>query len=108
MKYILTTTENEILGPFISVEPTSNGYLCDNSEIQETAYGLLTLSEVADDYESPSQIKGYNTQQSELRAKAYTIKSDPIFFEWQRGTKTQQEWLDAVDQVKLQYPYKSI
>lgn len=106
MKYILTTTENEILGPFVSVEPTDNGYLCDGSEIQVTAYGPLTLSEVPDDYETPGQIAGYNNQQAQLRAKAYPIDSDPIFFQWQRGTRTQQEWLDAVAAVQAQYPYK--
>lgn len=106
MKYILTTTENEILGPFISVEPTNNGYLCDGSEIQITAYGQLTLSEVPYDYEIPSQIAGYNNKQAQLRAKAYQIDSDPIFFQYQRGVKTQQEWLDAVTAVQAKYPYK--
>jgi hypothetical protein len=39
------------------------------------------------------------------RQAAYAQTSDPLFFQWQRGDATEQEWLDAVDAVKLQFPY---
>lgn len=39
------------------------------------------------------------------RRAAYAETSDPIFFEFQRGDKTQQEWLDAVKAVKAANPY---
>jgi DsbC/DsbD-like thiol-disulfide interchange protein len=39
------------------------------------------------------------------RKAAYTIESDPIFFQYQRGDATEQEWLDAVEAVKAKYPY---
>jgi hypothetical protein len=39
------------------------------------------------------------------RKAAYTIESDPVFFQWQRGDATEQEWLDAVEAVKAKYPY---
>ena len=39
------------------------------------------------------------------RQDAYRTESDPIFFEYQRGDKTQQEWLDAVQAVKDAHPY---
>jgi hypothetical protein len=39
------------------------------------------------------------------RKAAYSETSDPIFFEYQRGTKTEQEWLDAVEAVKDAHPY---
>jgi hypothetical protein len=47
----------------------------------------------------------YNEQQKQNRLYAYERESDPIFFKWQRGEGTQQEWLDAVELVKQQYPY---
>jgi hypothetical protein len=47
----------------------------------------------------------YNEQQKQNRLLAYERESDPIFFKWQRGEGTQQEWLDAVELVKQQYPY---
>ena len=34
------------------------------------------------------------------RQIAYRDLADPIFFEFQRGDKTEQEWLDAVQAVK--------
>lgn len=54
---------------------------------------------------TPEQIAEYNEQQKENRLLAYEQESDPIFFKWQRGEGTQQEWLDAVELVKQQYPY---
>jgi hypothetical protein len=39
------------------------------------------------------------------RAQAYRETSDPIFFQYQRGTATEQEWLDAVQAVKDAHPY---
>jgi hypothetical protein len=47
----------------------------------------------------------YNEQQKQNRLYAYERESDPIFFKWQRGEGTQQEWLDKVEEVKQQYPY---
>lgn len=40
-----------------------------------------------------------------LRKAAYTDESDPIFFDYQRGDATEQEWLDAVQAIKDRYPY---
>lgn len=54
---------------------------------------------------TPEQIAEYNEQQKQNRLIAYEHESDPIFFKWQRGEATQQEWLDAVELVKQQYPY---
>jgi hypothetical protein len=42
------------------------------------------------------------------RLAAYRYESDPIFFEWQRGTKTEQEWLDKIAEIKARYPYKDV
>ena len=39
------------------------------------------------------------------RKAAYTAESDPIFFQWQRGDATEQDWLDAVQAVKDNHPY---
>jgi hypothetical protein len=42
---------------------------------------------------------------SETRHNEYIAKSDPIFFEWQRGTKTQADWDAAVQAIKDANPY---
>ena len=41
---------------------------------------------------------------AQLRAIAYQEESDPIFFKWQRGEATEQEWLDKVAEIKARYP----
>ena len=38
------------------------------------------------------------------RRFAYQQESDPIYFMWQRGESTEQEWLDAVQAIKTRYP----
>jgi len=42
------------------------------------------------------------------RHKEYIKTSDPVFFEWQRGTKTQADWEAAVQAIKDANPYPPI
>jgi len=44
---------------------------------------------------------------SKTRHAEYIKTSDPIFFEWQRGTKTQADWDAAVQAIKDANPYPS-
>jgi hypothetical protein len=106
MKTVLTNEAGYVFGPFTSVEAIDGGYLCDECIYQTTVTGVVKLSEVADDYQSQASIDAYNAYQSSQRAAAYQTQSDPIYFQWQRGLKTEQEWLDAVAAVHAQYPYK--
>jgi hypothetical protein len=39
-----------------------------------------------------------------LRKAAYREESDPLFFKWQRGEATEQEWIAAVNAIKARYP----
>ena len=39
------------------------------------------------------------------RQTAYQAESDPVFFDFQRGEVTEQDWLDAVQAVKDAHPY---
>jgi hypothetical protein len=39
------------------------------------------------------------------RLAAYEQTSDPLYFKWQRGDATEQQWLDAVNAVKNAHPY---
>lgn len=41
----------------------------------------------------------------QARLAAYQQTADPLFFGFQRGDNTEQEWLDAVQAVKDQHPY---
>jgi len=39
------------------------------------------------------------------RQAAYQLEADPLFFKYQRGSATEQEWLDMIAEIKLRYPY---
>ena len=54
--------------------------------------------------EIDQRITEKNAQAESNRAKAYRNESDPLFFKWQRGEATGQEWLDKVAEIKLRYP----
>lgn len=51
------------------------------------------------------EINAYNADQKQNRLTVYEQESDPIFFKWQRGEGTQQEWLDKINEIKVRYPY---
>jgi len=54
----------------------------------------------------PEVLLEVQTEQVEqARAQAYRETSDPIFFQYQRGSATEQEWLAAVQAVKDAHPY---
>jgi len=41
---------------------------------------------------------------SDRRQAAYRLRTDPLFFKWQRGEAREQDWLDAVAAVRADYP----
>lgn len=43
----------------------------------------------------------------QMRAKAYRNESDPIFFQWQRGEATEEQWLAKIQEIKTRYPYNA-
>lgn len=106
MKKILTSTDNKIYGPFNTVTQNDVGYVCDNVVYQTNLTGAVIVSEVADDYETPQQIATYNEEQRAKREEAYEKETDKMFFQYQRGDITEQDWLDAVNDIKQRYPYK--
>jgi hypothetical protein len=44
-------------------------------------------------------------QAQQARHAAYVSDADPVFFRWQRGQATEQDWLDAVAAVDTAHPY---
>ena len=48
-----------------------------------------------------NQVKAVET----TRRTQYEAQSDGLFFEWQRGTKTQADWEAAVQAIKDANPY---
>lgn len=40
-----------------------------------------------------------------VRQAAYQIEADPLYFGWQRGENTEQDWLDKVAEIRARHPY---
>jgi hypothetical protein len=75
----------------------------------EIIYRELTEEEIAEreawTAEEPARQRKAVEEQ---RRAAYQTESDPLFFGWQRGDNTEQEWLDAVEAVKQAHPYPEV
>lgn len=39
------------------------------------------------------------------RLRAYISESDPLFFKFQRGEATKEEWIAKVDEIRQRFPY---
>jgi len=50
----------------------------------------------------PVEIQLLNKQQEKLIS--YQTEADPLFFKWQRGEATKEEWLAKVAEIKERYP----
>jgi hypothetical protein len=63
-----------------------------------------TLAELEAEWAQVEYEVAYEAVQK-ARQAAYQATSDPVFFDFQRGEVTEQDWLDAVQAVKDAYPY---
>jgi len=52
----------------------------------------------------PETVPPTQEQIDALRKAAYQAEADPLFFKWQRGESTQQEWLDKIADIRNRYP----
>ena len=99
----IITNENNlaIFVKYVS-QLTDEGVLIDGAICPEW---IVYNQDIIDEYLEGERI-AINKVQKENRQEAYPKDSDPIFFEYQRGTKTEQEWLNAVNGIKTRYPYE--
>jgi hypothetical protein len=44
-------------------------------------------------------------EQEAKRQAAYTAESDPLFFKWQAGEATEEDWLAKRQEIRDRYPY---
>jgi hypothetical protein len=58
---------------------------------------------------TPEEIAERQEQQLEQakaqRADAYREEADPLFFKYQRGECSEQEWLDKIEEIRERFPY---
>jgi hypothetical protein len=79
----------------IEVEPE----LVDGVYVQKWQVVELTEQEKSD------IVERLGKEIEEKRRLAYQKYADPIYFQWQRGTKTEQDYLNMIEAVKQKYPY---
>jgi len=46
-----------------------------------------------------------NEQQQTLRHEAFNKEADPLFFKWQAGEGTEEEWLLKREEIRERFPY---
>lgn len=77
-----------------------------NAQTKEIVERELTDQELAVIAISAAQLAENNKQQIENeRRAAFANESDPLFFGWQRGENTEQQWLDKVAEIRARHPY---
>ena len=81
----------------------------DYSQAEKFGFAKSDLPEVPDptqpDHNPDEREQERKVQEGiESRRQAYRAESDAIYFMWQRGEATEQEWLDAVQAIKARYP----
>lgn len=88
----------------------------DNSIITkyiDENHAVVLEKGLSDEWEAASQSPAlepyfepapYVPDMAAMRQDAYQKESDPIYFKWQRGEATQQQWLDKIAEIKARYP----
>jgi len=82
-----------------------NGLFIDAATGTETEREL-TPDEIAALTESDAdRIARLNAQAQTNRRGAFQAEADPLYFAWQRGETTEQDWLTKCAEIRDRYPY---
>jgi hypothetical protein len=63
-----------------------------------------TLAEVEAAWPAAQRTQA-NDNARQSRMAAFRDEADPLFFGWQRGENTEQEWLDKCEEIRQRFPY---
>jgi hypothetical protein len=85
------------------VEWTMSGDDVDNIIWHTEGVEPLTVAEVEAEVKRLEALEAAEVPRR-ARQEAYQSESDPLFFKWQRGEASEQEWLDKVAEIRLRYP----
>lgn len=56
-------------------------------------------------FTAPPPVVPTRAEQEANRQAAYTAEADPLFFKWQAGEATEEEWLAKRQEIRDRYPY---
>lgn len=96
----LNESNTSVIDANLPEPPVSGAWKWENN-------AWVCIDQAAVDQYNAQQLVDFNESQSKKRHATYIAESDPIFFKWQRGEATQQEWLDKIAEIDTRYPYKS-
>jgi hypothetical protein len=65
---------------------------------------MPTQEEIAEAIPAATAIAA-NDRSRAARLAAFRDEADPLFFGWQRGENTEQEWLDKCEEIRQRFPY---
>ena len=66
----------------------------------------LTPDEIAGITESGAErIARLNAEAQTNRRGAFQAEADPLYFAWQRGEATEEDWLTKCAEIRARYPY---
>lgn len=74
----------------------------------DTAALFKEMQPHAAPYVPPSPEEAAAQQRAAARVNrfaAYTEEADPLFFKWQAGEGTEEEWLAKREEIRQRYPY---
>jgi len=90
--------EGEIVYPNIDPVDVARA-LTHPTVVEITQEEMLVLTKP-----TPLTVDEQNTIADALRATAYREEADPLFFKYQRGEATKEEWLASIEAIKARYP----
>ena len=56
-------------------------------------------------FTAPPPVVPTQAEQEAKRHAAYTAEADPLFFKWQAGEGTEEEWKAKRQEIRNRYPY---
>jgi hypothetical protein len=83
----------------------TNGLFIDAATGTETVREL-TPDEIAANTETDAdRIARLNAEAQSKRQAAFQVEADPLFFAWQRGEGSEEDWLTKCAEIRARYPY---
>ena len=73
--------------------------------ITNAVTGVVTVREMTPQEVTALQPKITRVGQEAKRQAAFVSEADPLFFQWQAGESTEEEWLAKRQEVRDRYPY---
>lgn len=73
----------------------SAGYTQLEDGTWETAWTVRDMTQ--------EELGSINHSRGEQRRYAYQTEADPLFFKWQRGESTKEDWLAKIEEIKIRY-----